>query len=41
MRKIEQVYLKRGPGFKKIVIGKAKPGGGTSDTGKAFKIDTR
>ena len=41
MEEIKQAYLNRGPGFKKIVIGKAKPGGGTSDTGKAFKIDTR
>ena len=41
MREIEQAYLNRGPGFKKVVIGKTKPGGGTSDTGKAFKIDTR
>ena len=41
MREIEQAYLNRGPGYKKIDIGKTKPGGGTSDTGKAFKIDTR
>ena len=41
MTEIEQAYLNRGPGFKKIVIGKTKPGGGTTDTGKAFKIDTR
>ena len=41
MWEFEQAYLNRGPGYKKIVIGKAKPGGGTSDTGKAFKIDTR